>query len=281
MASLDPAEIEAAVERALAEDYRGTDLSGEAVLDEGQRGVAEVISREPGVLCGVAIAQEVFRQVDNSVECAELLLDGARLQEGSVAMRVAGPARSLLAAERTAVNFLQHLSGIASLTAQFVRVASPFGVDILDTRKTLPGLRLLEKYAARTGGARNHRMGLFDAILIKDNHVDLAGGVSQALARAAAHHPAKAIEIEVRTEAELEQAVERGVGRVLLDNFTPEAVRAAVAWVGNRAEVEVSGGVTLENLAAYAQARPNYISVGRITHSAPALDLAMKVIAQG
>ncbi|MGA7173489.1 MAG: carboxylating nicotinate-nucleotide diphosphorylase [Candidatus Dormiibacterota bacterium] len=281
MASLDPAEIEAAVERALAEDFRGTDLTGEAVLDEAQRGVAEVISREPGVLCGVAITQEVFRQVDSSVECAELLLDGARLQQGSVAMRVTGPARSLLAAERTAVNFLQHLSGIASLTAQFVRVASPFGVEILDTRKTLPGLRQLEKYAARTGGARNHRMGLFDAILIKDNHVDLAGGLRQAVARAATHHPAKEIEIEVRTEGELEQAVEAGVGRVLLDNFSPEGVRAAVAWVGNRAEVEVSGGVNLENLAAYAGARPNYISVGRITHSAPALDLAMKVIAAG
>jgi nicotinate-nucleotide pyrophosphorylase (carboxylating) len=281
LVSLDPAEIEAAVERALAEDYRGTDLTGEAVLDEGQRGIAEVISREPGVLCGVAIAQEVFRQVDRSVECAELLLDGARLQQGSLAMRVTGPARSLLAAERTAVNFLQHLSGIASLTAQFVRVASPFGVEILDTRKTLPGLRQLEKYAARTGGALNHRMGLFDAILIKDNHVDLAGGLSQAVARAAAHHAVKEIEIEVRTERELEQAVEAGVGRVLLDNFTPEEVRAAVASVGNRAEVEVSGGVTLENLAVYAEARPNYISVGRITHSAPALDLAMKVIAEG
>ncbi|MGC1193158.1 MAG: carboxylating nicotinate-nucleotide diphosphorylase, partial [Candidatus Dormiibacterota bacterium] len=251
------------------------------LLDEGQRGVAEVISREPGVLSGVAIAQQVFRQVDSTVECAELLLDGARLQQGSVAMRVTGPARSLLAAERTAVNFLQHLSGIASLTAQFVRVASPFGVEILDTRKTLPGLRQLEKYAARTGGARNHRMGLFDAILIKDNHVDLAGGLRQAVARAATHHPAKEIEIEVRTEGELEQAVEAGVGRVLLDNFSPEGVRAAVAWVGNRAEVEVSGGVNLVNLAAYAGARPNYISVGRITHSAPALDLAMKVIAAG
>jgi nicotinate-nucleotide pyrophosphorylase (carboxylating) len=276
--TLDQAEIAASVERALAEDYGGIDLTGEAVLAEDQQCVAEVIAREPGVLCGMAIAREVFRQLDSTIECADLLQDGARLQEGSVAMRVTGPARAVLAGERTAVNFLQHLSGIASLTAQFVRVASPFGVEILDTRKTLPGLRQLEKYAARTGGALNHRMGLFDAILIKDNHVDLAGGLKEAVARAAARHPVQEIELEVRSEEELVQALEYGVGRVLVDNFTPTEVSSAVTLVGQRAEVEVSGGVTLENLAQYAQARPNYISVGRLTHSAPALDLAMKVV---
>jgi len=275
---LELAEIAAAVERALAEDYRGTDLTGEAVLTEGQRCVAEVISRESGVLCGLAIVQEVFRQVDNSIGCADLLQDGARLQAGSVVMRVTGPALAVLAGERTAVNFLQHLSGIASLTARFVAVASPFGVEILDTRKTVPGLRQLEKYAARIGGARNHRMGLYDAILIKDNHVDLAGGLTEALTRATTRHPAREVEVEVRSQAELAEALEFGVGRVLLDNFTPAEVTAAVALVGVRSEVEVSGGVTLQNLAEYAAARPNYISVGRITHSAPALDLALKVV---
>lgn len=279
MTILDPAEIESAVERALAEDFRGTDLTGEAVLAEGQVCVAEVIAREPGVLCGLAVAHEVFRQVDSSIACADLLQDGARLQPGSVAMRVRGAARGVLAGERTAVNFLQHLSGIASLTAQFVQVASPFGVEILDTRKTLPGLRQLEKFAVRTGGAHNHRMGLFDAILIKDNHVDLAGGLGSALARAVARHPAQEIEVEVRSGAELAEALEYGVGRVLLDNFTPEEVSSAVELVGTRAEIEVSGGVTLETVAQYARARPNYISVGLLTHSAPALDLAMKVVA--
>ena len=158
-------------------------------------------------------------------------------------------------------------------------MARPFGVEILDTRKTLPGLRQLEKYAAHTGGARNHRMGLYDAILIKDNHVDLAGGLRVALARATARHPSRAVEVEVRSLEELAEALEFGVGRVLLDNFNPAQVAEAVELVGNKAEVEVSGGVRLENLALYAAARPKYISVGRLTHSAPALDLAMKVVA--
>jgi len=281
LTNLDQAEIEAVVERALAEDYQGQDLTGEAVVEADQRGSAEVIAREPGVLCGVGIAREVFRQVDDSLVFDELLQDGVRLVDGSVVLRVTGQARAILAGERTAVNFLQHLSGIASLTARFVRVAGPFGVTILDTRKTLPGLRQLEKYAARTGGARNHRMGLFDALLIKDNHVDLAGGLGAAVARATTRHPAQEVEVEVRSQAELGQALDLGVGRVLLDNFTPQEVRAAIARVGGRAEIEVSGGVTLENLAEYAQEHPTFISVGRLTHSAPALDLAMKVVALG
>jgi nicotinate-nucleotide pyrophosphorylase (carboxylating) len=278
LSSLEPAEIRAAVTRALAEDYRGTDLTGEAVLFAEQRCAAEVIAREPGVLCGVDLVREVFRQLDGSIQCDLLLRDGAELHVGSLVMRVAGPALPVLAGERTALNFLQHLSGIASLAAKFVSIATPYGVEILDTRKTLPGLRVLEKYAARTGGAVNHRMGLFDAILIKDNHVDIAGGLTAALALATARCPAREVEVEVRTPDELHEALEFGVGRVLLDNFTPDAVRAAIALVGGRAEVEVSGGVNLANLAEYARALPDYISVGRITHSAPALDLAMKVV---
>lgn len=279
MSQLEPAEIAAQAARALAEDYRGQDLTGESVLEAGQRCVAEVRAREDGVLCGLALAHEVFHQVDPSITCTDLLQDGDVLRAGSLAMRVAGPAAAVLVAERTALNFLQHLSGIASLTAKFAAVARPFGVEILDTRKTLPGLRQLEKYAAHTGGARNHRMGLYDAILIKDNHVDLAGGLRVALARAVARHPSRAVEVEVRSLEELAEALEFGVGRVLLDNFNPAQVAEAVELVGNKAEVEVSGGVRLENLALYAAARPKYISVGRLTHSAPALDLAMKVVA--
>ncbi len=278
MNGLDPAEIKSAVARALAEDYRGSDLTGQAVLRGGQRCVAEVVAREPGVLCGVEIVREVFRQLDGSVECDELLRDGDVIEVGSLVIRVSGPAVPILAGERTALNFLQHLSGIASLAAKFVAIASPYGVQILDTRKTLPGLRLLEKYATRTGGAVNHRMGLFDAILIKDNHVDIAGGLAEALASATAHHPAKEVEVEVRTPDELKTALDFGVGRVLLDNFTPDGVRAAIALTGRTTEVEVSGGVTLANLVDYASALPDFISVGRITHSAPALDLAMKVV---
>jgi nicotinate-nucleotide pyrophosphorylase (carboxylating) len=173
---------------------------------------------------------------------------------------------------------MQHLSGIASLTARYVAAARPYGVQILDTRKTIPGLRALEKYATRTGGARNHRMGLYDAILIKDNHSDLAGGLRQALERALGRHPARELEVEVRSEEELEVALQFRVGRVLLDNFSPDAAAEAVRLVGGRAEIEISGGVDLDNLARYAAARPAYISVGRLTQSAPALDLAMKVV---
>lgn len=277
LSPLEPAEVEAQARRALAEDYRGVDLSGDAVLDRGQHCQAQVVAREPGVLCGVALAREVFRQLDPAINCTALLRDGDPLAEGSVALRLEGPGPGLLAGERTALNFLQHLSGIASLTARFVAGATPWGVEILDTRKTLPGLRQLEKYATRCGGARNHRMGLYDAILIKDNHVDLAGGVSAALVRAAARFPDRELEVEVRSPEELAQALEFGVGRILLDNFTPPQVVAAVTQVGGRAALEVSGGVTLDNLGAYAAAHPQYISVGRLTHSAPALDLAMKV----
>lgn len=277
MTQLEPSEIATAVRRALAEDYRGRDLTGEAVLSAGQACMAQVIAHEPGVLCGVEVAEEVFRQVDPTIACSDQLADGAALETGSVAMRVLGPAAGILAGERTALNFLQHLSGIATLTARYVQLARPFGVTILDTRKTIPGLRQLEKYATRTGGASNHRMGLYDAVLIKDNHVDLAGGLKEALSRALARHPAHEVEVEVRSMEELSAALEVGVGRVLLDNFTPEQVTQAVGLVDRRSKVEVSGGVRLENLAQYAAARPDFISIGRLTHSAPALDLAMKV----
>ncbi|HEY6538197.1 MAG TPA: carboxylating nicotinate-nucleotide diphosphorylase [Candidatus Dormibacteraeota bacterium] len=277
MKQLPLAEAEAAVSRALAEDYRGRDLTGESVLEAGQACRAEVIAREQGIVCGVAVAEEVFRQVDPELRCTALVGDGGRIAPGTVVLRVEGRARAVLAGERTALNFLQHLSGIASLTDRYVGIASPFGVTILDTRKTLPGLRQLEKYATRTGGARNHRMGLFDAILVKDNHIDLAGGLKAALGRAEHLHPRSEVEVEVRSRSELEAALEEGVGRVLLDNFTPDQVGEAVELVGGRAEVEVSGGVDLDNLAQYATARPDYISVGRLTHSAPALDLALEV----
>ncbi|MGC1184822.1 MAG: carboxylating nicotinate-nucleotide diphosphorylase [Candidatus Dormiibacterota bacterium] len=277
MSQLDPTEIASAVERALAEDYRGRDLTGEAVLSAGQSCRAEVIARERGVLCGVELAQAVFHQIDAEVSCSDALADGSPLAAATVVMQVAGPAAAVLAGERTALNFLQHLSGIASLTARYVAVARAYGVTIQDTRKTVPGLRSLEKYAARTGGAQNHRMGLYDAVLIKDNHVDLAGGLKEALERALSRHPAREVEVEVRSKEELLTALEVGVGRVLLDNFSPAQVAEAVGLIDHRAEIEVSGGVSLENLAEYAAARPDYISVGRLTHSAPALDLALKV----
>ncbi|MGH7759146.1 MAG: carboxylating nicotinate-nucleotide diphosphorylase [Candidatus Dormibacteria bacterium] len=262
--------------RALAEDYRGLDLTGRAALDELDCR-ARVVGREAGVLCGVPLALEVFRQVDERVAFRPCRQDGGPVLPDATLAWVGGPARAVLAGERTALNFLQHLSGVASLTARYVEIARPYGVAILDTRKTTPGLRQLEKYATRCGGARNHRMGLFDAILIKDNHIDLGGGLESVLARVLRSHSPGEVEVEVRSSSELEGALRFGVGRVLLDNFTPEMVGEAVARVGGRALVEVSGGVTLETLAAFAAAGPDYVSVGRLTHSAPALDLALEV----
>ncbi|MGH7698400.1 MAG: carboxylating nicotinate-nucleotide diphosphorylase, partial [Candidatus Dormibacteria bacterium] len=257
----------------------GRDLSTEAALEPGQPGCGRLVAREPGVVCGLPVAREVFRQVGQELRCRALVEDGAAVARGEALMRLEGPAAALLAGERVALNFVQRLSGIATLTSRFVARAAPLGVVILDTRKTTPGLRQLERYATRVGGARNHRLGLFDAVLLKDNHIDLAGGMAAALARACRRVPPGEVEVEVRTPEELAQALPFGVGRVLLDNFTPEQVRSAIGTTAGRCQVEVSGGVTLENLDAYLASRPDFISVGQLTHSPPALDVAMEVTA--
>lgn len=277
----DRFEIEGQVLRALAEDYQGADLTTESVVGAEQICQAKVVSREPGILCGLAVAEAVFLALDPSVTVRPLLRDGDTMKPGSTILEIDGPARAILSGERTALNFLQRLSGISSLTGEFVAVASRYGVVILDTRKTTPGLRRLEKYATRVGGGENHRMGLYDAVLIKDNHVDLAGGLVAAVASALKIAPKVNIEVEVRDMGELEQALSLGIGRVLLDNFTPAGVKAAVELVGGRCPVEVSGGVDLENLEQYARARPNYISVGLLTHSPRALNIALKVSVGG
>ncbi len=264
--------------RALAEDLGAGDLTVAAVLEPGQRCRARVVGREAGVLCGLGPAREVFRQLDPGVDCREVLADGAELEAGRVVLELAGPAAPILSGERTALNFLQHLSGIATLTRRFVEVASAFEVQILDTRKTAPGLRALEKHATHVGGATNHRMGLYDAVLIKDNHAQAAGGLEVALRRALRSQPPAGVEVEVRDLEELRLALELGAGRVLLDNFSPRQVAEAMPLARGRARVELSGGVTLENLPEYAALRPDFISVGRLTHSAPALDLALEVL---
>lgn len=275
----DERELRSQVERSLAEDLGEGDLTSLAVLEEAECCRAQIVARAKGVVCGLPLAVEVFRQLDERILCRALAEDGDQVAKGASLLELSGPARGILAGERTALNFLQHLSGVASLSRLFVEAAAPFQVDILDTRKTLPGLRQLEKYATRVGGARNHRMGLYDAILVKDNHATVAGGLGVALGRARRSHPGAEIEAEVRDLSELDLALEFGVGRVLLDNFSPQSVTEAVARAAGRAQVEVSGGVTMENLRDFAAARPDYISVGRLTHSAPALDLALEVSA--
>jgi nicotinate-nucleotide pyrophosphorylase (carboxylating) len=264
--------------RALAEDLGSGDVTSEATVDPGTRARARITQKQPGVVFGLDAASEVFRQT-GAGELERLHPEG-RWTEGvpvEVAA-VAGPARALLAAERTALNLLCHLSGVATLTARYVEAVSGSGAEILDTRKTTPGLRALEKQAVAAGGGRNHRLGLDDAILIKENHVALAGGLRRAVDLAVAAHPELPVEVECRDAAEVAEGLEAGADRLLLDNMGPGELRAAVAArdaAGSSAALEASGGVTLANVAEIAATGVDMISVGALTHSAPALDLSM------
>jgi nicotinate-nucleotide pyrophosphorylase (carboxylating) len=268
------------VARALAEDLGEGDVTSEAVVPAAARGRARIVQKEPGVVYGLAAAAEAFRQC--GVERFEPLAAEGR-SRGEVPADVAraeGSARSLLAAERTALNFLAHLSGIATLTARYVDAVAGTGARILDTRKTTPGLRALEKEAVAAGGGTNHRIGLYDAVLIKENHAATAGGVGAAVRAARETRTDLPVEVECRHEAEVREALEAGAERLLLDNMAPEELRAAVQLrdaAGLAAELEASGGVTLENVRTIAETGVDYISVGALTHSAPALDLSMLV----
>jgi len=267
------------IDAALAEDVGPGDATTLATVPADRQAEAVIRVREPGVLCGIHVAREVFRRVEDALVFEADAADGEPVREGQTAARVRGPARGILTAERTALNFLQHLSGIATATRRAVDRLAGTGVRILDTRKTVPSMRILAKYAVRCGGGTNHRLGLYDAMLIKDNHIAAAGGVTAAVERARRRYPDLFLEVEVRTAAELEEALAAGPDRVLLDNFVPQGVAAAVerirALPEPRPEVELSGGITLENLADYALPGVDFISSGALTHSAPALDLAL------
>ena len=262
------------VERALDEDVGSGDVTSAATVEEAARARASVTQKAPGVIFGFDVAEEAFRAMDSDVAIERLAEEG-RWGDGGEVLRIAGRARAILTAERTALNFLAHLSGIATATARAVREVEGTGVSILDTRKTTPGLRALEKAAVRAGGGSNHRAGLFDAILIKENHAALAGGVGEAVRRARAAAPELSLEAECRSMAEIDEALEAGAGRLLLDNFTPEELREAVARVGGGAQVEASGGITLQALRDFATTGIQWISIGALTHSAPALDLSL------
>ena len=271
------AEYDELIERALAEDVGSGDVTALATVPEGTRAVATIVQKAPGVISGLEPAIAVFRRLDAGCE-VEAGPEGHWRERGAQVLRVSGDARALLAAERTALNFLQRLSGIATLTASVVRAVREAGggAQVLDTRKTTPGLRLLEKAAVAHGGGANHRIGLFDAILIKENHIAMAGGIGAAVAAARERHPDLSVEVEVRDTGELDQALKAGADRVLLDNMTPEQIAAAVERVGGRAETEASGGVTPETVLVYATInRLDYVSMGYLTHSATALDLSL------
>lgn len=264
------------IARALAEDLGRGDATSAAVIDEAQRARGVIQAKAPVVVAGLEVCAEVFRQCDPDAVFEVRWGDGAHCEAGDVVAVVTGRARALLTAERTALNVLQRLSGIATLTARFVAAAAG-RITVLDTRKTTPTLRALEKYAVRCGGGTNHRQRLDDAVLIKDNHKRLAGGVSTAVRRALAGAHGLSVEVEVETLAELDEALAAGATAVLLDNFTTYDMRLAVARVGGRARVEISGGVTLDRLPEIATTGADAVSVGALTHSAPAVDLSFEL----
>ncbi len=265
------------VARALAEDVGDGDVTTAATVPESARARATITQKAPGVVFGVDVAEQTFRSVDPGVVFERLALEG-EWREGGPVLRLEGSARGILTAERTALNFLQRLSGVATMAARCVQAVSdvePRPPTILDTRKTTPGLRALEKAAVVAGGATNHRAGLYDAILIKENHAALAGGVGEAVRQAHAFAPGLALEVECRTLAEVDEALAAGAPMLLLDNMSVDELGAAVRHVAGRAQLEASGGFTLDTLRAVASTGVNFISVGAITHSAPALDLSL------
>ncbi len=275
-------ELRALVGRALEEDVGSGDVTSEATVDADARARALITQKAPGAIYGLDAAEMAFRLLDPEVRTERLVGEGVWNEAGARVLAIEGSARTLLTGERTALNFLAHLSGVATASALAARAVEGAGAKVLDTRKTTPGLRALEKAAVAAGGAGvvvNHRVGLHDSILIKENHIAAAGGIAQAVARARAYAPelAATLKVEVRSPQEIEEALAAGARRLLLDNMDSAELRAAVAQVSGRAVLEASGGVTLQTLPEYARTGVDFISLGALTHSAPALDLSLIV----
>lgn len=264
------------VQRTLAEDLgRGGDVTSAATIGADAFFSAQMNARQPIVVAGIEIAEAIFRALDPVIQIEVLVADGIQAEPGQALMRLRGNARSMLAAERSALNTLQHLSGIATLTRRYVDEIAGTGAVLLDTRKTVPGLRLVEKFAARMGGAENHRMRLDDGVLIKDNHVAVCGGVAEAVRRAKSAKTGLQVQVEVDRIDQINPALEAGADRLLLDNMDPAQLREAVRLVAGRVPLEASGGVTLETIRFLAETGVDFISVGRITQSAPAVDIGL------
>ena len=276
MPPLEPSAYRDIVRRALDEDIGAGDITTEATVSPVQRAKGVLLAKADCVVAGLDVALEAFRQVDPAVAVQVRLRDGERCAAGDEIAELVGSARGLLSAERTALNFLQRLSGIATRTRQFVEAAGG-RITILDTRKTTPMLRALEKYAVAVGGATNHRAGLFDAILIKDNHIRLAGGVGSAIARTRAARPHAPVEVEAQSLQQVDEALDAGADVILADNLSIDDIGEAVRRVGGRARVEVSGGVTIDRLPAVARSGADCVSVGALTHSAPAVDISLEI----
>ena len=271
---IDPDWLAETVRRALAEDIGPGDVTSEAVVPARARARARITQKAPGVIFGLEPAAAVFHALDPALAVERRCAEG-EWREGGEVLAVEGSARAILAGERTALNFLGRLSGVATLAARYVHAVAGTGAQILDTRKTTPGLRALEKAAVAAGGARNHRAGLHDMVLIKENHAAIAGGVAEAIRRARERAPGVALEVECRTLEELREALEAGAPMVLLDNMGPALLREAVALTAGRARLEASGGVTLATVREIASTGVDFISAGELTHSAPALDFSL------
>lgn len=265
---------------AFAEDVGDGDHTTLSTIPADAMGKQQLIVKEEGILAGVDVARMVFDKFDPSLKMTVFINDGAHVKPGDVAFVVEGPVRSLLQTERTMLNIMQRMSGIATMTAKYQEKLSGLKTKVLDTRKTTPGMRMLEKEAVKIGGGMNHRIGLFDMILIKDNHVDFAGSITNAVNRARAYLKEKGkdlkIEVEVRNTPEIEEALSLNVDRIMLDNFTPERTREAVELINGRCEIESSGGITLDTLREYGECGVDYISVGALTHSVKGLDMSFK-----
>lgn len=275
-APLPREDYEAIVRQALAEDIGAGDHTTTSTVRPGQLAHGRLVAKDSLVVAGLEIAAETFRQLDPSVVIEVRWGDGAHVDAGDLIAVISGDARAMLTAERTALNFLQRLSGIATLTSHYVDAAKG-RITVLDTRKTTPGYRAMEKYAVRCGGGTNHRQRLDDGVLVKDNHKRLAGGITEAVEAARAGGHGLPIEVEVESLEEVDQALAAGVPRILLDNFTTYDIRQALTRIGDRAEVEISGGVTLERIPELATTGADYVSVGALTHSAPAADISFEM----
>jgi nicotinate-nucleotide pyrophosphorylase (carboxylating) len=279
---LDPIVVEESIDRALAEDIGFGDLTSELVIPAEARAELALNARQDVVVAGIDVIARVFRRRVPDCRIELRVKDGDRVKAGAAMGRVEGAARGLLAVERTALNFLQHLSGIATLTAQYAERIAGTRAVLIDTRKTTPGLRALEKHAAQVGGARNHRLRLDDGVLIKDNHISVCGSIAAALRRARAGTPVLTkIEVECDTLEQVREALEAGADMILLDNMSLEDMRQAVALAGGRIPLEASGGVRLENIRSIAETGVDFISVGRITQSAPAVDIGLDAVIKG
>jgi nicotinate-nucleotide pyrophosphorylase (carboxylating) len=265
---------------AFAEDVGDGDVTTLSTIPADEHGCQRLIVKEEGILSGVEIARKVFEKFDPAMKMTVFIKDGAHVKPGDIAFEVEGSVRSLLQTERVMLNIMQRMSGIATITARYQEELKGLKTKVLDTRKTTPGMRILEKEAVKTGGGANHRMGLHDMILIKDNHVDFAGGIGKAVEAAKKYCKETGrdlkIEVEVRNTDEINQALAAGVDRIMLDNFTPERTREAVKLINGRTEIESSGGITLETLRAYGECGVDFISVGALTHSVKGLDMSFK-----